>query len=103
VTWEQAEVEWVGAVVLVGLTYLNGDLALDRQEQFYGQVESVDRNSGIRLNLSGRRGGETYDLPPHLEAFEPAPRGQYRLRSTGDVVTDPDLICSWTISPPASA
>lgn len=101
--WDRAEREWVGSVVLVGLTHMNHDDTMNRQEQFYGQIESVDRDVGVRLELSGRRGGEIYDLPPQLDAFEPAPKGEYRLRSTGEIVRDPDFLCSWTIYPPKDA
>lgn len=103
VTWDQAESDWPGCVVLVGITYLHSDGSLDRHEQFYGQVESVDRSSGVRLDLSGTRSGEIYDLPPVLEAFEPAAKGEYRLRSTGEIVRDPDLLTSWTVQAPADA
>jgi hypothetical protein len=37
--------------------------------------------------------GDIFTLPPALEAFAPAPPGEYRLRSTGEVVVDPDFTC----------
>ena len=98
--WETAEKEWIGAVVLVGLTYSSPDGTGARQEQFYGQISVVDRTRGIALDLSGRRAGEIYWLPPDLRGFEVAPKGDYTLRSTKEVVRDPDLISQWTIEPP---
>ena len=41
---------------------------------------------------------ETYTLPPDLRNYEPAAPGEYRLRSTGEVVADPDFISNWTIT-----
>ncbi len=46
-------------------------------------------------------GTEPFTLPPVEEAFEPAPPGEYRLRTTGEVVVDPDFTTSWTVVPPA--
>ena len=43
--------------------------------------------------------GEEEWLPPHLEAYQEAAEGEYRLRSTGEVVVDPDWLCTWTIHP----
>jgi len=40
-------------------------------------------------------------LPPEPEAYEPAPPGEYRLRSTGEVVVDPDYLTTWTVGSPA--
>ncbi|GAB5895435.1 hypothetical protein [Mycolicibacterium mageritense] len=42
-------------------------------------------------------GGETFTLPPAPESFSPAPPGEYRLRSTGEVVTDPDYLATRTV------
>jgi hypothetical protein len=42
--------------------------------------------------------GSFYWLPPDGRAFEEAPPGEYRLRSTGEVVIDPDYLATWTIT-----
>ena len=89
--------ELVGSQVIVGMTYNDPDGP--RQEQFYGSVIAADP-TGITLLLDGRRAGETHYLPPDPGAFQPAPPGSYRLRSTGEVVEDPDYLCAWTIDPP---
>ena len=103
ISWDEAARDWPGLIVLVGLTYLKSDESFDRQEQFYGQIVGVDENAGIELDLSGQWAGERYWLPPQLEAFEIAAKGDYKLRSTGELVRDPDLISTWTIKVPADA
>ncbi|MBN7463153.1 hypothetical protein I3U64_23750, partial [Mycobacteroides abscessus subsp. abscessus] len=40
---------------------------------------------------------ETFTLPPAPESFSPAAPGEYRLRSTGEVITDPDYLATWTV------
>lgn len=90
----------VGKVLLVGLTFV--EAAGDRQEQFYGEVVSAGRSDGVILRLSGSRDGERYRLPPDLRSIFPAQPGEYRLRTTGETVTDPDFTATWVIHPPAS-
>ena len=51
--------------------------------------------SGIGIDIADD--SEIYWLPPHLEAFQPAEPGEYRLRSTGEVLVDPDFVSTWTI------
>jgi hypothetical protein len=97
--WDQAFADALeGAVVLVGMT--RNEPEGPRLEQFFGTVVAADPEDGIRLMLSGSRSGETYYLPPDLRALFPAARGSYRLRETGETVTDPDFTCTWTLNPP---
>jgi hypothetical protein len=97
--WDQAFAEdLIGSTVLVGLT--RRTFFGHKQEQFFGVVLTASANDGITLQLEGKREGEIYQLPPDLRAFDPAPPGEYRLRSTGEVVVDPDYVASWTVDPP---
>ena len=89
-----------GALVLVGITVEAPEGT--RLSQFYGPVIEVDAVNGVTLRLEGTRSGEIYRLPPHLDAFAPAPPGEYRLRATGEVVRDPDFTTQWTVTPPAN-
>ena len=89
-----------GAIVLVGITY--AEPAGDRMEQLYGVVERAAPDEGILLTLHGSRDGEEFWLPPDLTNLQPAGPGRYRLRSTGEVVVDPDYTATWTVHPPKS-
>lgn len=88
----------VGKVVLVGLTYSEADGRRIEQQQFFGTVVSADSRKGILLSLKGHRAGEQYNLPPDTRAIEIASTGEYRLRSTGEVVSDPDYTAMFSIS-----
>jgi hypothetical protein len=92
----------LGKCVLVGLTYEKQDGTVTEQRQLHGTVVAADR-SGIRLTLLGGELGSTFNLPPDTRAFSPAPPGEYRLRSTGEIVVDPDYLSTWTIVAPAEA
>ena len=82
--------------VLVGLTRLDSQGDIRKQEQFHGDVISASA-TGVLLRLPD---GFEYNLPPDYRAFEKAAPGNYRLRSTGVVVINPDYVATWTVSDP---
>ena len=88
----------VGKRVLVGLTYRDHDGAVVETVQYHGTIVDVNAQDGVAVSPVGL--DELFWLPPDLRAFEKAPRGAYRLRSTGEVVLHPDLLCSWTVREP---
>jgi hypothetical protein len=89
----------LGAHVLIGITFLRADGEVEGQEQHHGHVVTCDETI-VAIEPWG--GGELITLPPDLRPFQPAPPGEYRLRSTGEVVVDPDFTASWTVHrPPA--
>ncbi len=49
----------------------------------------------VRLRLTS---GGHYDLPPDVRTFEEARPGEYRLRSTGEIVVDPDFTSTWIVN-----
>lgn len=92
--------ELVGKRILVGVTVEGKRGEFKRHEQFYGKVVSADARVGIKLSLLGARSGESKTLPPATHVFEPAPKGVYTLRSTGERVVDPDFTCTWLLVQP---
>jgi hypothetical protein len=87
----------IGKSVLIGLTYVNADGSIDSQVQHFGRIVGADETMvTVRLHDSD----EDFTLPPALDAFEEATPGEYRLRGTGEVIVDPDLLSTWTISAP---
>ena len=86
-----------GKVVLVGISYINEDGSLLEQQQFFGEVESAHPRQGILLSLRGRRSGERYNLPPDTRSINAASPGEYSLRSTGELVVDPDYTVTFSL------
>lgn len=84
----------IGKRVSIGLTYVETGQD-DRHEQKLGVVEDVSEG-GVTVRLSD---GGTDSLPPDLRPWQSAPPGEYRLRSTGEVVVDPDFIANWRVTP----
>jgi hypothetical protein len=87
----------LGKKVLVGITDSTPDGTIEGYRQFLGQISDVRPKQGVLLKLQN---GEFYWLPPDHRPLKKAPKGEYRLRSTGQVVVDPDYLCNWISNKP---
>lgn len=96
---EELAASFVGKYVLVGITYVDPAEQPIAQEQIHGRILRIDPVEGVVIARCGS--GEEFKLPPDLGSFKVAPPGEYRLRSTGEVVVDPDLTCTWVIKRPS--
>jgi hypothetical protein len=89
-----------GKTLLVGKTYVDESGTTLSQEQFLGEIVRADPH-GVTV-MRADTGRPEY-MPPDRRMFRPAPPGDYRLGNTGEVVTDPDVMCTATITRPAAA
>ena len=81
----------LGKTILVGITYYTKDNEFIEQKQYWGTViEANDRQIRFR-----QKNGDVFWLPPDLSSTKLAPKGEYRLRSTGEIVVDPDFTSVW--------
>ena len=91
----------IGKVALVGMTKLASDgKTVIAQQQFHGVIEACDAATGIRIACKGVGDIENIMLPPTTKPFLDAKAGEYRLRSTGEIIRNPDVTASWTITEP---
>jgi len=65
----------------------------------HGTVESASQD-GIKLALKGERDGQTWTMPADPSAITPAQPGKYQLPETGEIVENPDFICTWMVQRP---
>jgi hypothetical protein len=97
--WDEDDArEFVGKYVLIGLTFENEKGDLLRRVQMHGRIVCADKREGIKVVLGGLRSGQEYILPPQTDAFKKASPGEYTLRSTQEVVMNPDLISNWVMT-----
>lgn len=82
-----------GKMILVGITYYTHDKQFIEQKQYHGTVVRAD-GKGIVIRKSN---GEETTLPPDLSSTKIAPPGEYRERSTGEIVENPDFISTWNV------
>ena len=88
----------LGKVILVGFTYYTPDGEFVEQKQYYGTVVKCDETQ----ILIRKKNGELFNIPPDLRSTKPASPGEYRLRSTGEVVVNPDFLSTWNVEMPES-
>jgi hypothetical protein len=91
---EPSEID--GRVILVGLTRYQSDGGYT-QEQFVGVADVEDRETYALVRVSCDD-GVVRDYPFDARSLKRAPAGEYRLRSTGQVVKDPDFLMTWTVT-----
>ena len=91
---EPSELE--GRTVLVGITRLANDGGSE-QEQFVGTATIDDRETYALVQLKCDD-GEIRDFPFDARSLQRAPVGEYRLRSTGQIVRNPDFLMTWTVT-----
>ena len=86
----------VGRTILVGITYLNKDGSVARQTQYFGTIRAIEN---MNITIEGDNGSPQPNIPYDVRALSKAARGQYLLRATGEVIEDPDILSTWTVTP----
>lgn len=84
--------------IIVGLTYFDQKGNFMEQVQLHGEILRINESEGIVILINNP--DEIFTLPPDLSSIKEAPPGEYRFRSTGEVVVNPDYMASWTINKP---
>lgn len=95
---EKKSKDYVGKIVLIGVTYLDYKEHETGQRQWFGTITEVSNTKGIVIQL--KNDTEYCALPPDLSALKPAKPGDYHLRSTGEIVRNPDFITTWICKEP---
>jgi hypothetical protein len=92
----------VGKTVLIGLTYVEpGTEDAYFHGQFFGMIEAADSGHVVIRSKSRLWHGQLVGVPPQRDILlKPAKPGKYRLRLTGEVVVDPDIVGSATLEWP---
>jgi hypothetical protein len=88
--------DMVGKRLLVGVTFVDASGRTVDGLELVGTVAAV----APLVAIDRGDGTEPFTLPPEPEAYEPAPPGEYRLRSTSEVVVNPDYLTTWTVRSP---
>ena len=85
-----------GATILVGITRLHADGSCS-QEQFAGRATLKHRQDFSLVELQCTD-GEQRSYPFDALSLQRAPEGEYRLRSTGEMIENPDFLMTWEVS-----
>lgn len=88
----------IGKHLIIGLTIHDAlDNVVDRV-QLHGNIVRVNEKEGVVVQLLPS--GVEYAMPAVFSAYEEAPPGDYHFQSTGEVITNPDLMATWVVYEP---
>jgi hypothetical protein len=90
---------FIGKYLLVGITRTSDKGKVLSQQQLHGVIVTANAEA-IEIELGGVHEGKTWRMPPILEELSPARRGKYQLKTTGEVVEDPDFTFTLTMRKP---
>ena len=91
----QTESDLIGKHLLIGITIVDEKDEAVEQIQVHG---TIDRIVDDMLDIIRADTGEKFTIPFAPHTIEVASPGEYRLRSTGEVVVNPDYLSTWTVS-----
>ncbi|WP_139042153.1 hypothetical protein [endosymbiont of Riftia pachyptila] len=84
----------INKVLLVGITLIDKDNNVLKQIQVHGNIVRVSSDG---ISIINNNTNKEFTIPADFENITEASPGEYKLRSTGEVVIDPDYISSWTV------
>lgn len=87
--------ELIDKVLLIGITLTDENDDLIAQIQVFGPIIRVNANG---ITIVRNETDTEFVIPPDLEHIRAADPGEYRMKSTGEIVVDPDYISTWTVS-----
>jgi hypothetical protein len=88
----------IGKTILIGVTYYDHTGKETAQRQWHGTITAATQTRGIVVSLNNDT--NPCVLPPDLNGIPRAKPGEYRLRSTGEVIVDPDYLTTWQMKEP---
>jgi hypothetical protein len=68
------------------------------KKQFWGIITAISTKRGIEV--TNPKANITFYLPPDLACLYPAQKGKYTLKSSGEIIEDPDFYTTWTSTKP---
>ena len=93
-TWKQLQKYLQERLVLIGLTFIDSNGEVIEQYQTHGIIQELTDDGIFRIL---RKDGTVFQMPYDKDTIKQAAKGEYRERSTGVIVKDPDFIMTWEI------
>ena len=95
-TWRKLQEFYLkGKVFVIGLTFFDKDGQLIERYQTHGTAIELTINGLLRIR---REDGSIFQLPYDKDTIEKAKKGEYRAKTTGEVIPNPDYLMTWEIT-----
>ncbi|MRM85857.1 hypothetical protein D1Z98_06975 [Riemerella anatipestifer] len=94
-TWEEFKENLKNKTFLIGITFVdeNGDIIDEYQTS--GKVLELTDNGILKLK---RENENFFQIPYDNDSIFAAQKGEYKEKSSGKIIVDPDFITQWTVS-----
>jgi hypothetical protein len=93
-TWRQLRNHLKGKVFLIGLNFVDQNEEIIEQYQTHGTVNKLTIDGFFKI----RRADNTiFTIPYEKDTIKEALEGEYREKTTGEIITNPDYIMTWEI------
>jgi len=94
-TWEELQKYLKGKVFLIGLTFISEKGTLIEQYQTHGTVKDLTNDGIFKIE---REDSTVFQMPYDKDTIRKADKGEYREKSTGQIIKDPEYIMTWEIT-----
>jgi hypothetical protein len=94
-TWEHLQEYLKGKVFLIGLTFVDSDGKIVEQYQTHGTVTELTNQGLLRFR---KKDGSDFQIPYSADSIKKADKGEYKEKSSGLIITDPDFLMTWEIT-----
>jgi len=85
----------IGKTIVIGINFFSSEDQLIEQYQTSGVIDKITR---MKICIKREDGLNVFTLPNDDRAMKIAEPGDYRERSTGKVISNPDYIAQWAVN-----
>nr|WP_294858981.1 hypothetical protein [uncultured Fluviicola sp.] len=93
-TWRELRNHLKGKVFLIGLTFVDQDGKVMEVYQTHGTVSKLTVDGFFKIR---REDNSIFTMPYDKDTIKAAKEGEYREKSTGEIIKNPDFIMTWEI------
>lgn len=93
-TWRELRNHMKGKVFLVGLTFIDQEGKVTEVYQTHGTVAKLTVDGFFKIR---RKDDSIFTIPYNKDTIKAAKEGEYREKTTGEIIKNPDFIMSWEI------
>lgn len=93
-TWRELRNHLKGKVFLVGLTFVDQEGKVMEVYQTHGTVSKLTVDGFFKIR---REDNSIFTIPYNKDTIKAAKEGEYREKSTGEIIKNPDFIMTWEV------
>ncbi|WP_430405988.1 hypothetical protein [Fluviicola sp.] len=93
-TWRELRNHLKGKVFLIGLTFVDQEGKVMEVYQTHGTVSKLTVDGFFKIR---RADNSIFTIPYNRDTIKAAKEGEYREKTTGEIIKNPDFIMTWEV------